>query len=83
MTKQEQQKFISTLIRIETKLARIESKQDTLNELFILHIGDAEHVSNLQLELREAKRRISELETEMFMSGKYIVDKEGKLKEVP
>lgn len=71
MTKQEYQKFTSILIRIETKLNRIESMQATLNELFTLHLGDAQHVSDLQRQLKEANDRIRELENEKYFKEHF------------
>ncbi|MBR6903415.1 MAG: hypothetical protein IKN32_01000 [Bacteroidales bacterium] len=71
MTKQEYQKFTSILIRIETKLNRIESMQATLNELFTLHLGDAQNVSDLQRKLKEANDRIRELENEKYFKEHF------------
>lgn len=71
MTKQEYQKFTSILIRIDTKLNRIESMQATLNELFHLHLGDAQNVSDLQRKLKEANDRIRELENEKYFKEHF------------
>lgn len=68
MTKQEQQKFISNLIRIETKLARIESKQEAIYELLSLNGNDAETIADLQRRLKDANDTIRNMELEKYLT---------------
>lgn len=68
--KQNMAEITSYMIRIHTKLNKIEAKQDMLYQLFQLHLGDAEHVSELQSKLNDAKAKIRELETELYLERK-------------
>ena len=58
------------LIRIYGKLRKIEAGQEGLYELFIKHLDDAEHVSLLHRQLKDANEKIRELETALYMERK-------------
>lgn len=70
MKKEEFKKVMYILMRSYMKLNNMKSDQETIKSLVEMHLGDAEHISELQRKLKEANDRIRELETELYLERK-------------
>lgn len=70
MKKEEFKSMTQNFIRIYGKLRKIEAGQEGLYELFAKHLDDAEHVSLLHRQLKDANEKIRELETQLYLERK-------------
>ena len=70
MKKEEFKKVMYILMRSYMKLNKMKSDQETIKSLVEMHLDDAEHVSLLHRQLKDANEKIRELETQLYLERK-------------